>query len=104
MDTGTDGRFYDSHFDFNHDGFLNCSELVTYREVVFGETPQSIGGSRLHQNRNPQPKSLLDAAFYLILEIVMVAMFVFGVILLIGCPPIGALLLYGGLALNDKLN
>ena len=104
MENGVDGRFYDSHFDFNNDGFLNGSELVTYREEVFGEQSYSSGNRRPYQNRNPHPQNILDAALYLILELVMVTLFVLGGILLIGCPPIGALMLYGGLALNDRLN
>lgn len=31
-----DGRFYDPHFDFDHDGRLNLSELSIYNEIVFG--------------------------------------------------------------------
>lgn len=33
---GTDGRFYDPHFDFNRDGKLDISEIMMHDEIVFG--------------------------------------------------------------------
>ena len=37
MDTGTDGRFYDSHYDFNGDGKLSVSEYMVYDDAVTGK-------------------------------------------------------------------
>ena len=46
MDTGTDGRFYDPHYDFNGDGKLSVSEYMVYDDAVTGKNSGGYSGYR----------------------------------------------------------
>lgn len=42
METGTDGRFYDWHYDYNHNGMLEMNELMDYEDITFGSMIPAI--------------------------------------------------------------
>lgn len=48
METGTDGRFYDWHYDYNHNGKLEMNEYMDYEDITFGHHHDTGGysGSR----------------------------------------------------------
>ncbi|MCR5650786.1 MAG: hypothetical protein K6F86_06345 [Lachnospiraceae bacterium] len=106
METGTDGRFYDSHYDFDHDGFLDCGEQLLYEEDVFGHELGSYTGRSYRRKYSRTGKTAGIGAYFgaLFLWLLVMGLFVFGVIVAVLCPPAGALLIYFGYAIRDKIS
>ena len=54
METGTDGRFYDWHYDYNHNGMLEMNELMDYEDITFGsdDSGYSVRGRSFRTSDN----------------------------------------------------
>lgn len=106
METGTDGRFYDSHFDINHDGYLNCSEQLIYEQEVFGDHSGGyVGSGRFRRNytRSNKPVSIFGVLAGLILFFVMMFLMVGGFVVAVLCPPVGAFMIFLGISLKEAV-
>ncbi len=65
METGSDGRFYDWHFDFNRNGQLEMNELANYQDVTFGQ--HNYGSGHGGSTR----KVILTICFFVIMPILI---------------------------------
>ncbi len=80
METGTDGRFYDWHYDYNHNGKLEMNEYMDYEEVTFGKHNDSGG----YRRRPSGGKSVWLALGFMIGVPLLTAISpIFGIILLV---------------------
>ncbi len=96
MDTGTDGRVYDPHYDFNENGKLDMDEYVIYQDTVYGKNDMSFGTSR---------KSYVETGaglWTLIKAILMIGLIIVGFGLMILCPPVGAIFMVAGYRIKDS--
>ena len=80
METGTDGRFYDWHFDSDGDGKLNMAELMIYESVTYGDHG-SGGGYRRSPSRTYSIWSILGG-------LLMIGLFIIGFILFLFFHPL----------------
>ncbi len=95
METGNDGRFYDSHYDFNGDGHLDVSEQLLYDDDVYGDGSGGSSGRRsVRRNTNPLAGLLL---------LLFLGLFVFEIFIAALCAPIGVILIYFTIRLKEKL-
>ena len=62
METGKDGRFYDWHYDYNHNGQLDMNEYTTYQDVTYGKREEYNGYRR---NRSSARTVILCLGIYL---------------------------------------
>ncbi len=92
---------YDSNYDLDRDGKLNCGEQVLYQKYVLGEDFGGGGGSSF--SRTPAPRrsgSIIGGLFCFIL---MMALFVIGFGIAILCPPVGALFILGAIKIKEDV-
>ena len=80
METGNDGRFYDWHYDYNHNGQLEMNEYMDYEDVTFGHNDSGGSGRRSMSNARG---FLLGLGFFLGVPILFAISPFFGIILLI---------------------
>ena len=99
METGTDGRFYDWHYDYNHNGMLEMNELMDYEDITFGSDDSSYSVGR--RSYSP-PSNAGDALISLICGILSVCLIGFGLVVCVLAPPVGALIMLAGYWLNDQ--
>lgn len=96
METGTDGRFYDWHFDSDGDGKLNMAELMNYESVTYGDHDSGGGYPR-------RSTSSISSIWGILGVLLMIALFIIGFILFLVFPPLGALCFLGGYGLKEAL-
>ena len=95
METGDDGRFYDSHYDFNHDGHLDISEQLLYDDDVYGDGGNGSCGRRpVRRNASPLAGLLL---------LLFLGLFLFELFIAVLCAPVGVILIYFTIRLKEKL-
>lgn len=92
--TGEDGRIYDRHFDYDNDGKLNAFEGAMYDDS-FGECESS---GRVRGTVGDACIGILA----ILLKLLAIVMMIFGVILLVAVPPLGALLITGAKSLMGE--
>ena len=96
--TGTDGRFYDSHFDYNHDGKLDLNERICYDEMD-PNYPGPRPGDYPRGARNPFTLMMPCGGIAgLIAGLIWIA----GFLLMIAVPPLGALLILAAVTITEK--
>ncbi len=105
-------EMYDSTYDLDRDGTLNCGEQVLYQKYVLGDNFNSGGGgSSLGSYRGGQSSysrtsitrrsgSTIGGLFCFFL---MLALFVIGFVIAIICPPVGALFLLGAIKIKEDV-
>ncbi len=98
METGSDGRIYDSHFDFDRDGKLDVSEYMIYQDTVYGDQSDPPSYKRSSVNYSSGD----SAVWKLIKAVFMIAVFALGFFLLIILPPLGAIFMVVGYAIKDS--
>ncbi len=95
METGDDGRFYDSHYDFNHNGHLDINEQLLYDDDVYGHG--TGGGSYRRRTSGSQSAG---AGLIMLLYICAMAFELFIAAL---CAPVGVIMMYFTIRLKEKL-
>ena len=95
MDTGTDGSFYDSHYDFNGDGKLSVSEYMIYDDAVTGKN----SGGYLGYRRTYSGGSILGS---IIKTLISWGFFAVGLGLMVLFPPIGVPFVLIGYAIKES--
>ena len=112
METGSDGRFYDWHYDNNDNGMLEISELMDYEYDTFGSHSSGSSGSSGSSSSSGHPAGWeSDSALVRGLAIVIVLIYAIlayclvigGIIMLILVPPVGAFMIYLGTAMSSRL-
>ncbi len=93
METGDDGRFYDYHYDFNHDGHLDVSEQLLYDEDVYGH---GCGGG-LYRRTSPQNSG------HGLIMLLYVCAIAFELFIAALCAPVGVIMMYFTISLKEKL-
>ena len=99
METGTDGRFYDWHFDDNHDGSFDVGEQLMYDEITFGKDSLNDIGSGRRTTYTQSGNGLAKTAGFCL----MACLFIFGILLAVFLPPLGIFLILGGYKLKEML-
>ena len=92
---------YDSNYDLDRDGKLNCGEQVLYQKFVLGEDFSSGGGSAF--SRTPAPRRRGSIIGGLICFMLMIALFVIGLGIAILCPPVGVLFILGAIKIKEDV-
>lgn len=90
--TGSDGRLYDSHYDYDNDGKLDAYERAMYDDSFKSDYSYSSKQS---------PFTLLYHCGGLT-EIIATIIWLFGFICMIAFPPLGALIIIGAVTLTER--
>ena len=105
-------EMYDSNYDLDRDGRLNCGEQVLYQKYVLGEdfssggggsSLGSYGGGRSSYSRNSVPQRRGSVIGGLFCFILMMALFVIGLGIAILCPPVGILFILGAIKIKEDV-
>lgn len=92
--TGTDGRIYDSHYDYDHDGKLNMFERMQFEESL-----------DLHKD---YPISKRQNPFTLLFNcgglrgLIGLSVWCVGFLTMVIVPPLGALIILAAIKITDK--
>ncbi len=95
MDMGTDGRFYDSHYDLNGDGKLNTGEYMIYDDAVTGRGSGGYSGNR----RTYSGGAILSS---IIKTLITWGFFAVGIGLMALFPPLGIPFVLIGYAIKES--
>ena len=100
METGTDGRFYDWHYDYNHNGMLEMNELMDYEDTTFGsdDSGYSVRGRSFSTSDNGW-----DALGRLVCGILGPCLIIGGFFVCVLAPPVGAFIMFIGYWMKDKV-
>ena len=95
-----DNGFYDSNYDLNRDGKLDCGEQVLYQKYVLGVEYDDTGGSiftgRRRNGMSYDQKNNHSVFGYILgILIILFDVFLFGIGLLVVAifPPVGVLII-----------
>ena len=95
-------EMYDSNYDLDRDGKLNCGEQVLYQKYVLGEDFSGGGGGSAF-SRTPAPRRRGSIIGGLICFMLMMALFVIGFGIAILCPPVGVLFILGAIKIKEDV-
>lgn len=91
--TGKDGRFYNSQFDYNHDGKLDLYELSMYEDYC----KQTYSPRDRRQN----PFTLMYPCSG-IRALIAGTVWIIGFLTMVAVPPLGALILLAAIRISEK--
>lgn len=94
MERGTDGRDYDWHYDYDHDGKLNGYERSIYEEQFTSDTN--------NYSRRQSPFTLLYSGCNIFITLLAYAIWIVGFLMMLVFPPLGALIIVGAVTLTEK--